>query len=784
MKAVRMLARAQIRRRWGSIAVLTLLVGFVGVVVLASVAGARRTATSLERFEERYRSADIEFFAGDTTPEQLQALRATPGVAAVGVLRQLQLFQGDAGFLPTGGQTDHEFGRTVDRARIVAGREAHGVHELTIGEGLAGELGLGVGDRLPFESLAPDQVDGDLASDFDPQGPRVAFRIVGIVRRPLDLGSSGAGGGVIVPTRAFVEAYEGRIASFTDVLRVRTEHGDADVPPVIDAARKIFRLSSFRAHGLASEGQGAQSAIDVTTVAIWILAGIAALAGLVAIALALARHMAQVAVDQDTLRAFGLRRRERWAAAFGSAVPIAAGGALLAVVGAALASPLFPIGVARDADPAPGFDLDWVALTAGFLTVVSLVAAASALAAVVATARHDPDFSRPALPTQAASRAGIPPAMATGIGFALERGHGRGGVPVRSSLAGASFGVLAVVAALLFAASLDRLVTTPRLFGWSWDVVTTDPRWDNEGCARGGTRLAEDPMIAAVAGLCYGDIEIDGRPAVAFGVRPVRGAIGPTVVEGRAPRSEREVALGAYTLDAAGKDVGDVVQVRSRSRTRRYRVVGRAVFATILDPQPLADGAAFTAAGMERANAVDDGYLVVRLAPGVNRARALAHLERIARPTGFEPVVSAVPAEVDRLRQIDLLPAALAAFVAFVALVAVGYALVTAVQRRRRDLAILKTLGYRRAQVRATVAWHATTVAVIGLAVGIPLGIVVGRVVWRWVADDLGVSTNATVPMPALLVLVAAAILLVNLIAAVPARAAARTRPAVVLRSE
>jgi hypothetical protein len=784
-----MLAWMQIRRRWGSIALLTLLVGFVGVVVLASVAGARRTASSLERFEEQYRSADIEIDAGEITPEQLRVLRDTRGVAAVGALRQLAMLQRDSGFLPIAGQTDNEFGRTVDRARLVAGRQAHGVHELTIGENLAGKLRLGVGDHLRFDSFTSEQT-GEEELDFDhPQGPSVTFRVVGIVRRPLDLGSRGAGGGVIVPTRAFVQEYGDRIGSFSGaILRVRTQHGEADVPRVIDAARKIFRSPIFRAHGLSTEGEGAQSAIDVTTVALWIFAGVAALAGLVAIALALARHIAQVAVDQETLRALGLRRRELWAAGFGSALPIAAGGAVLVVVGAALASPLFPIGVARDADPAPGFDLDWTALSAGFLAVVTLVAAVSALAAVVETARHDRAFSRPALPTQAASRAGAPPAMATGIGFALERGHGRGGVPVHSSLAGASFGVLAVVAALLFAASLEQLVTTPRLFGWSWDVATVDPRVagsdDDDGCGGRGTALAEDPIIASVASLCYGDIEIDGRPAVAFGLRPIRGAIGPAVVEGRAPRTAREVALGAYTLESAGKQVGDAVQVRRGSRLRRFRIVGRAVFATVLDPQPLADGAALTAAGMERANAIDDGYLVVRLAPGVNRARALAHLERIARPAGFEPAVAAVPAEVDRLRQIDLVPAVLAAFVALVALAAVGFALVTAVRRRRRDLAILKTLGYRRAQVRATVAWHATTVSVIGLAVGIPLGLVVGRVVWRWVADDLGVSTNATIPVPALLAVAVAALLMANLIAAVPARTAARTRPAVVLRSE
>jgi ABC-type lipoprotein release transport system permease subunit len=781
-----MLARMQIRRRWGSIALLTVLVGFVGVVVLASVAGARRTASSLDRFETASLSADVEVAAGDATAEQLREFRRTPNVAAVGALRQLTLFGERQGFLPTAGPIDSTFGRTVDRARLVAGRNARAVDELTIGEGLTSKLGVGIGDHLTFQSFSPEQIGQIDDSNFEPKGPTVTFRIVGLVRRPLDLGGRGAAGGVIVPTRAFVDEYSDRIGSFSGaVLRVRTEHGASDIPQVVAAARRIFGTNEqFGTLGLAIEGQGAQGAIDVTTAALWILAGVAALAGLVAIAIALARYMAYVAVDQGTLSALGLRRRQRWAAIFVSAVPIALGAAVLAVVGAVVASPLFPIGVARDAEPTPGVDVDALALGAGFLAVLAMVLGVGAVAAVVTTARRETDFSRPALPTAAASRAGLPSTMATGIGFALERGQGAGGgVPVRSSLAGASFGVLGVVAALLFAASLDHLVTTPRLFGWTWDVIAIDTSANVAPCVP--TRaFARDPAIAAVTSLCLGNLEVDGQPVGAYGFRPIRGHIGPAIVEGRAPRAADEVALGASTLANVGKQVGDSVRVTPGRGSRRFRIVGRSVFPTISisDPLPLADGAVFTAGAMQRTFAISDGFLLVRLRANVDHTQALARLER--EGGGFKPVGSTTPAEVERLRQIDRFPALLAAFAAGVALVAIGYALVTAVRRRGRDLAILKTLGYRRAQVRATVAWHATTVAVIGLAVGIPLGIVVGRLVWGQVADGLGVSTSATIPVPALLVVAVAALLLVNVIAALPARSAAHTRPAVVLRSE
>jgi ABC-type lipoprotein release transport system permease subunit len=114
----------------------------------------------------------------------------------------------------------------------------------------------------------------------------------------------------------------------------------------------------------------------------------------------------------------------------------------------------------------------------------------------------------------------------------------------------------------------------------------------------------------------------------------------------------------------------------------------------------------------------------------------------------------------------------------------VGHASVTAVRRRRRELAQLKTIGFGRRQVSATVAWQATTLAFVGLAVGIPSGLLLGRFVWQRVADDLGVETVSTISGLGLIATIVGALALVNLIAFVPARSAARTRPAVALRSE
>ena len=231
MGAVRMLGRSELRRRWRSAIVLTLLVGFVGAVVLALVAGARRTDTSLERFEQSSRAGTVEVDVGDASAAEIDRFRRSPGVAAAAQLYQFTMVSPGDAFLSVAAEVDDRMGRTVDRARIVEGRTANlrRADEVTIGEQLARELHLRVGDRLRFASYSPADIDAlrvDNSQLVPPHGPRVSFRVVGIVRRPLDLGGRGAAGGVVVLTPAFYERYRDRIGTFAgSLLRVRTRAG-------------------------------------------------------------------------------------------------------------------------------------------------------------------------------------------------------------------------------------------------------------------------------------------------------------------------------------------------------------------------------------------------------------------------------------------------------------------------------------------------------------------------------------------------------------------------------
>src|SRR5204862_377082 len=60
-------------------------------------------------------------------------------------------------------------------------------------------------------------------------------------------------------------------------------------------------------------------------------------------------------------------------------------------------------------------------------------------------------------------------------------------------------------------------------------------------------------------------------------------------------------------------------------------------------------------------------------------------------------------------------------------------------RRRRRDFAILRTLGLAGRQVRVITAWQVSTMTGLALAVGIPLGVVAGHWSWRLFAEGLGI---------------------------------------------
>jgi predicted lysophospholipase L1 biosynthesis ABC-type transport system permease subunit len=360
-------------------------------------------------------------------------------------------------------------------------------------------------------------------------------------------------------------------------------------------------------------------------------------------------------------------------------------------------------------------------------------------------------------------------------------------VPVRSAVTAAAAAVGALTAAAIFGASLLHLVRDPAAYGVTWDVRVGNYA-DLRGPELAARRLAANPAVSAYRGLVTGvGSFVDGRSVPLLSFAPGKGSLGPAVVEGREPTQPDEVALGATTMRALGKRIGDTVEVSGVGQPQRLRVVGRVIVNQGDAGGAVAPGkGAITHVDLWRrigppGTPVTPSSFFVRLDPATDRHQAIEQLERDFPSTVIFPLKQP---DLTDLERVGYLPGLLASLVALLALATVTHALVTSVRRRRRDLAMLKTLGFTRGQVSQTVAWQATTFALVAVLAGLPVGIAAGRWAWRLVANQLGVVSGPVVPPAPVLAVAAGAVLAANLAAAGPGWVAARIRPATVLRSE
>jgi hypothetical protein len=373
--------------------------------------------------------------------------------------------------------------------------------------------------------------------------------------------------------------------------------------------------------------------------------------------------------------------------------------------------------------------------------------------------------------------------VVAGLRLAFEPGQGAAAVPVRPAVTGIAVSLTAVTAALVFGASLAHLITDPPATGWAWTAAVGNPHSGDASAAieRG---LRGDPDVTGYTATTLGETRVSGRDLQVVGFDAVRGDVVPPVLSGRLPLAPDEIALGGADLRALHQHVGGTVLAGTARRVVRLRITGQVVLTPEItnEQSRLGSGGMMTLAGADAVSGsrLPRNVFLVQLRPGRAQGAGLAGLRR-RFPGVVLPAIP--PPEVRNLHQVDGLPLALALLLGLLAIGTVAHTLVTSVRRRRQDLAILKVVGFVRGQVRATVAWQATAIALAGLIVGLPLGAAAGRWAWLAFAGQFGIRP-VPVLSPLVLLAVPAVLLLANAAAALPGRAAARTRPAVTLRAE
>ncbi len=154
-------------------------------------------------------------------------------------------------------------------------------------------------------------------------------------------------------------------------------------------------------------------------------------------------------------------------------------------------------------------------------------------------------------------------------------GGSTGAVPVRATLAVAVLGLCGVVAVATFAASLDRLGETPARYGWAGRL--RDHRLASRSTSRTWPPTRGSPRWSTAR-----RAPVQHRRPAGAGHRPrgrCKGETPLTVLAGRLPRRDDEVALGSREADRLGATVGSTVALddvrpgRCRGR-RTLRVVG------------------------------------------------------------------------------------------------------------------------------------------------------------------------------------------------------------------
>ena len=797
--AVGYLIRIELRRRGTSLIVLGLLVAVVVATVSASMAGARRSGSAFDRYLEGYRSPDAAAF-NDPDDDHAKEVRLALGqLDAVDEAIDFELVSAfpaaemDAFFplvVSEGGEVPYE----RMHAPVVDGRypDRNAPREVALSERTATRLGVEVGDTLPLASYTPETSNTfDGGPPPEPDGPSIELDVVGVLRDPGDIGARESDITMTFLTPAFREAYPrdilGSVGDGTMIVladgHTLAEVADLVAPDGVEIDPSISTEAAFL--------QATPTMHSIAT-ALRLFALVAGLAGLIAIGQATTRLQDAAGGDDPTLGALGATRTERWARLTAPGLLAVVSGTVLGLGLGVVASPLFPIGLARRADPDLGFHVD---LGTAALVGVGAIAGLSVLVGGVALWRVRREHAVPSVGRvsrwgKLAADVGTPVPAVTGLTLA----SGTPGRPGRIAVAGTVLSVMGVLAAFVFSASVDHLRDNPDLYGWGPDaVIEGDDTSDLGADAEPPPGLAADPDVLDVSLLYYQiPLTLDGLPAAAVAITEPAKSIDPVMVRGDAPRGADELAVGGDTLASLGAHVGDTIDVSLGEDPHRMRITG-----VVALPVPEDGGSAATGAYLSPASVVPlDVAFACSEGQSDSCVRAFAigleegtDLQAFAAryqddEAGTDVALPAPPGEIDRLTAVEDLPRYMAIFMAALAAAAISFATATTVRQRRRDLAVLRVLGMTSRHIRSVVVVLVLALTGFGALLGGALGIIVGRQVWRAVMGSISLPFSPSLPIAAVVLVPIAVVVLAQLVATRSRRAAGRVPAALVLRTE
>jgi putative ABC transport system permease protein len=369
----------------------------------------------------------------------------------------------------------------------------------------------------------------------------------------------------------------------------------------------------------------------------------------------------------------------------------------------------------------------------------------------------------------------LPGSLALGAGDAFAR-------PFRGSLS--TLAVMAGVVALVFAFGLHGSLDSVQAGG---GALQGDVGVSREGVypdSKVMATLGSQPDTAAVIAEAGATVLIPGvtDPVYVTAYRGDSTRLRTPMISGRWFSGPGEVVLPRALLNQAHLQVGDSFDAVLEGHPVRLRVVGEDFNLNSLGVWVEMD---FSTLVQVKPDADPHGY-VVFLKPGSD-AGAYARRVQATEPDFLVVSVSRA-GSLSAINLLNTVMLILAGVLALIAMAGVFGALLLSIRERARDIAVLKALGMRPAQVMLMIGATAAVLGVVGSAIGLPAGVAAHHVlmttVGAFIGNDLPRGTLEVFSAAGLLLLGAAGVALALLASLLPARWAARTRVAEVLHTE
>jgi len=813
------LARAQLRNGRRNLAGIVVLVALIGGLVLAGLSGAQRTRTAVDRMIEQQDASDVLVNPdlGDASALDFDEVAALPMVADFSRVHGVGLY-GEGPFTldnlfsgPVTLATDGHVLVDFDRPVMSSGRvpDPASTDEVYVDRTYANTVGLHVGDSIRW-TVFPPEVEAEAFGTFDGGDVDGALKILNAPGAgiPVEVKVAGIGNqldGIVVD-----EGYEPAGIWMGPALYEKLGEPTAGYGGAAVRLKDPSELTEFKAavDSMVPDGDlivyqtqavtraKALRATEPAATALAIFAAITALLGTLLVGQAVSRRFQLDARDNPTFAALGTTPRQLFGTSMIRLVVAVTVGIVSAVVLAAALSLLTPVGPAQNAEPDPGFDFAPGVLLGGALVLLVVFVAVGAL-----PAWHNARQSERAGELRGSAVAGwlssqgASPELSNGVRFGLEPGRGATAVPTRATIIGAVTAIGVAAATIVFASSLDRVVHDGRFYGSNFDLAL-----DFQGDLSADAALV-DAVVATVAAdasveraseMRITEITVDGQPetSLAFGASGDAEPIIPTIAAGRAPAAAGEIALGLTTMHQLGVGIGDTVEVAIDGTPGTARVVGRAVLPGLglyegSDRTSIGTGALLAPEALGPRTGATKGFVLIGLVPGADQGAFESRMQSPLEAFGAARFQSdGRPSDIEGLARLKSLPVVLASLLVLVVGATVANAMVVAVRRRRRDIAVLQSLGSTRGNVTAIGAWQGLTIGTAGLLFGVPLGIVAGRWSWTLLANGFGTLAEPVVPLYGIALLVTAVLVLAAVAGVIPIRRGLRHHPGEVLRSE